>query len=400
MQSGFFPTDDYHVGFIDAVFEKLTATETLKQIRAFEPHTVLSLIGHASIDEDAAFLSRLKSDLPRAGLYLSGDMVRFKPVEVFKRIPADGLITDFSSTGLADFLAGNQPFDLILRNWTSYPRSSSDVFDYPLPHLCTVKKYDYRLPFFEQPSYYSLTTGFGCPFRCSYCNTHLLGYRARGIEPILRELSFAAELGFKSLYIRDATFLFDKERTLRLFAAWEKTGLKFQWICFTRPELVCQEIAEAASHMGCRLMMVGVETFDEECLKTLSRDTTVEAITNAFSILRQNRIPSAAEIIVGLESRGNGGRKGYENRLKQFVARIDPDYVSLNIFSPRPGIPPSIPDLKRLESDRTVFEMLAARICKQFYLRPTSLFRKLSLIGSSAQLAFQLRIAANLLFKR
>jgi uncharacterized radical SAM superfamily protein len=401
LQSGYFPEEAFSAGFIDAVLENLNSFQTLDKLEAFKPDVILSLVGDAFLEEDTAFFNRLKSRFPGSRLFLSGDIARFDPSVLFQTIPGlEGLLMDFSSPGLVKHLEGEPTSEVLLKHDHEYRPSRSDHFAHPLPNKRFIQKYKYRLPFFQEPNYYSMATSFGCPFGCDYCNTHMLGYRTRPVDDILEELHYARTLGFKSLYIRDATFFYDRGRTIRLLKAWEKTGLNFQWICFTRPDLVDEEVAVKASRIGCRLMMLGVESFDEECLHQVSRSIPIKDIESTFHTLRKAGIRTAAQIIVGLSTEDCGDRVSagkYEKRLKRFLNMIDPDYISLNIFYPRPGTKVENPILNKLALHTRIHETIANRINRSFYLhRPRSIARQLSFIRSPKQLANMVRAAVNL----
>jgi hypothetical protein len=209
IQSGFFPPADFQLAFIDAVYERLKPPEVFERIKLFKPDSILSLVGHSFFDSDAAFLDQLKSVLPSAGLYLSGDNARFTPAAVFARLASiDGLLTDFGMPDLYNHIIGKASPGVITPK-SRQPKADRNIqrFQYPLPHDDVINRYSYRLPFFKSPRYYSIATSFGCPFSCLYCNTHLLGYRTRPVDQVVAELYAASGHGFKSLYVRDATFL-------------------------------------------------------------------------------------------------------------------------------------------------------------------------------------------------
>jgi len=273
---------------------------------------------------------------------------------------------------------------------------------YPLPWAGVVTRYAYRLPFFSDPRYYSILTSFGCPYRCAYCNTHVLGYKARAPEAFLEELAYAARLGFKSLYVRDATFGVDRAQTLSLFKAWEQTGFAFEWMCFARPDHLDEELLAYAARLGCRLMMLGVESYDETWLHDVSKPMRLEAIKKSFRLLRKYDIRSAALLMMGMDHESlmfPDALIRYEQRLKRFLVELDPDYISLNVFSRRPGIETQDGVVRHVEANRQAYTSLAARVNRAFYFKPRTLLRQSALLRTPRQLALWFRIAANLLRK-
>jgi len=404
IQSGFFQDTEFHVEYIDAVQEGLSVREALRRIGSFAPEAILTLVGDVVLEHDARFLEQVRAMLPQCRLFASGDIARFCPQEALERMPAvDGILADFSSSALLVHLRQDIPSDLLLRgghNGDCAPLTGT--YEHPLPRADVIGKYRRQLPFFRVPEYYSLATSYGCPYNCLYCNTHCLGYRTRAVHHVIEELHYAAELGYKSLYIRDATFFFDRERALLLLQAWRRTRLSFEWICFSRPDLIDEEIAEAAASLGCRLIMLGVETFDDVCLTGLSRHLPRETTRRAFRILRKHRIPRAAQFIAGLRRLGShgdlSGIQEYEAELMGFLSALEPDHISFSVYHPRPGVPRDSAVLEALTRDRVACERLARRVTRRFYVRPRTILRQIAGIRSLAQFAFQVRTAARLLF--
>jgi radical SAM superfamily enzyme YgiQ (UPF0313 family) len=162
-------------------------------------------------------------------------------------------------------------------------------------------------------------------------------------------------------------------------------------------------VAGFAASLGCRMMMVGVESYDQNCLNAVSRNIEPGDTVTAFKSLRKFGIRSAAQVIVGLHDANapaSEKRVKYHSRLKDFLKDIKPDYVSLNIYQPRPGVPTGNRILARLASDTARHLALADRINKDFYFRPGVFFKQLTTVKSLPQLALQAKIAAGLFLNR
>lgn len=406
VQSGYFADEPYELEYLDAAHERLSPSRTRDRIRAFSPHVILSLIGEAVYENDTAFLESVSRAIPGVRLFLSGDLARFSPQRVFRDMPfAEGLLADFTTPGLIDHLEGRPTPHLIVPGENPAPPPAQGVYSHPRPARAFVTRYRHQLPFFREPTFYSLLGSFGCPYKCAYCNTHRLGYAVREIDPFIDEMSWAKELGYRSLYIRDATFFVDKERTDRLLERWEQSGHRFEWICFTRPELFDEEIAARAARIGCRTVLIGVESFDEDILRETGRDGNPATVENAFRAARRHGIDTAAMIMVGLETL----REAYasprelmarhEKSLSVFLDRLDPDYLSLNVYHKRPGIEAALPALTRIDENRKDYQAMANRLARRYYLRPRRLARRIALVRNPRQLLLLLKIAARLILK-
>lgn len=406
IQSGFFDSPAFELRFIDAVFVRQSPDHTLEAIKTFAPDVVLAPVGAVSFESDRLFFRRMKAALPQVRLFLSGDVARFTPDMALETVPeAEGLLLDFTSSALFDYISTGDcdATDLYLPDQTAVSSSApakARVMAYPLPWAGAVTRYAYQLPFFADPRFYSILASFGCPYQCAYCNTHLLGYKARTHEAFLEELTYATRLGFKSLYVRDATFGVDREQTLSLFKAWEQANLAFEWMCFARPDHLDEEMLAYAARLGCRLMMLGVESFDEAWLRDVSKPMRLDSIKATFRLLRKYGIRSAALLMVGMDSESlvfPDALTRYEQRLKRFLADLDPDYISLNVFSRRPGIETQERAVCYVEANRQAYTSLATRVNRAFYFKPRTLLRQSALLRTPRQLALWFKIAANLL---
>jgi radical SAM superfamily enzyme YgiQ (UPF0313 family) len=191
----------------------------------------------------------------------------------------------------------------------------------------------------------------------------------------MAELREAASRGIRSLYLRDATFGVDRRHTESLFEAWEGEGLRFEWMCFTRPDLVDEAFARRIAAMGCRLVMLGVESFDDGWLEAVGKGAEAEDGRTAVARLRREGVATAATIMVGMDTAGGHGGADEEGRLLRELLRLGPDYVSLNVYASRPGVTGDHPSFRRIEAERSRYEALAERVNRRFYRHPRTIYR-------------------------
>ena len=388
IQSGYFIGPPFSMSYLDAVAGGLTPQQTLGRIRNIRPKTILALVGEAMLGEDARFLSRVKAGHPEADIFITGDLARFQPAQALAAMPdVSGILFDFGTDALRRYLLDGVDAGLFFgESDMSANTRLAGSFRYPLPHRDIVGCRGYRLPFFRDPVFYSIATAFGCPFGCRYCNTHRIGYRTRPLSDVLKELRRAAELGFRSLYVRDATFFAGEDRHRTLLKQWQKTQLRFEWMCFARPDLIDDHTAGLAARAGCSLMMLGVESPDEKSLESQHRGMTLKDVHHAFAVLRRNGIRTAAQIMVAMGDMSRGGTRGYTRRLKNLLNHIDPDFVALNVFHPRPGLDMTSRELSEMDGDRKRNMKLADDLNRWFYLNPRRGFRQVLHIRTAAQL--------------
>ncbi|MCB1152633.1 radical SAM protein [bacterium] len=408
IQSGFLAAANFRLEFLDAVYEGLSPEQCLGRIRKIAPSSVLGLVGVAFKRQDAAFYKALKALNPDLRIFLSGDIARFEPERTLATFEdAEGVLLDFGSPGLAEHLHRRRHPALLRRNDPDrepYQPPKGEAYDYPLPWVGFMRKYGYQLPFFEDPVYYGISASFGCPYRCRYCNTHLAGFRRRSVDAFLQELRYAKALGFASLYIRDATFFSDREWTGRLFERWAGEGHRFEWLALTRPDLVDDDLAERAAGLGCRMLVMGAESDDEQALRAVDRGMNLTSLRRGFESARRHGIRTAAQFIVGLRTpepqKDAAARvRSAKESITAFLDGLDPDDVSLAVFDRRPGVSVTGEILVAMDEQRRQWEALSRRLERRFYLRPRRLLREVRRWRSWPQVRLVLKTAFHVMVR-
>lgn len=151
------------------------------------------------------------------------------------------------------------------------------------------------LPFF---SFGILYTAFGCPYTCSFCQTPTF-IRNRlnvSLESIDRALSFYHDLGIKYIAIFDETFGADPvhyDRVTALLAKYE-----MYWAAQSRVELYLANFEEWYRR-GARLPGIGVEFMDEDLLKRMNKQQSVDRVREWARLSRRPGMFRYAFSIVG-----------------------------------------------------------------------------------------------------
>ena len=154
-----------------------------------------------------------------------------------------------------------------------------------LPWVSKVYKRDldfrnYNVPFLLNP-YVSFYTSRGCPAMCTFClwpQTHSgHRWRLRSTADIVNEVRYTLENfpGLKEIFFDDDTFNYKKSRTIELCREFKK--LNFTWSCTSRVT-TDQETLAAMKDAGCRLMIVGYESGDEQILKNIKKGGKIKLV--------------------------------------------------------------------------------------------------------------------------
>ena len=185
--------------------------------------------------------------------------------------------------------------------------------------------------FFEQlppvhRQYQIFMTGFGCPFRCSFCNNHQLHRNLirRSPEGCIQELSHLKQKGLKYVLFDDDIFTLNQVWLVHFMRAYQKS-IFLPFTCFGHSKFITEKIALLLRQSRCQCVWLGVQSGDEKTRKEiLNRPETNQEIQNACRIIKQNKLKLMIDHIFGIPT------DNYEKLLTsyQFYKTLNPDVVN------------------------------------------------------------------------
>lgn len=332
VQSGILTGFGHDVALIDAIALRLSPEETLRRVDAHRPDALLALAGDVSFATDAPFLNRL--NVPR--LLLSGDVPRFETARTFREVPAlDAVVADFTTDGVHRFLEGEaRPEGLHMRTG-GLTMPTARTWSSPPARHDLLSRRAYRLPFHGAQPFASVLASYGCPFACTFCNTGALGFRTRAAAEVLEELRYVRRLGYRRLYLRDATANGKRAHFLELLRAWAREDLGLAWNAFCTFQPFDAELARAMAAAGCAVVQFGVETGSAALRAETGKAFTNEAAEAAVRYAHEAGLRVCGHFVLGLP----GQDVEDVQRTAEFARHLDLDWASFNLASARPGTP-------------------------------------------------------------
>ncbi len=331
----------FDVYLIDAIAEDLNANQCLEKIKEIQPDIILSLVSSPSYFEDIEFLKAVKNNLSGTTIIGTGDIYRELKTEAFAEQDfLDAILLDFSTDDLVKFLNrkdGSEINNIIYKTSNGIIEGQEmhgmGVFDAPVPRWDLFKLEKYSFPFARRKGFASILTDFGCPFKCEFCPISSLGYKLRPINIVIEEMKLLKEMGVNELFIRDQTFGVNKERTIELFQTMVGESLNFSWSCFSRVDVMSEELIKAMKQAGCHTIIFGIETASEQLLKVYNKNINLQNIKEAINLTKKMKIRVAGTFMLGLP----GDSAEAIKKTADLAIALDLDFASFNIAVPRFG---------------------------------------------------------------
>jgi len=298
------------------------AARMLKVCKAFDPH-IFTVIGgpHVSFTVNETLLRAPWIDAVAIG---EGEMTL---VELVKAVAEGNDISDVA--GIA-FAAGDQ----IVK---TEPRSLIGELDQlPLParHLLPLARYRaLGVPC-------TVITSRGCPYGCIFCSAHrMFGRKVRFRNPglVVDEIEMLhRDFSFPQINIVDDTFTANREHARQVCEEMLRRNLKVSWSAYARADNMTDDLVTLMKRAGCNLVLFGVESADENILKTIKKGLTCEDVRRGVEVATGAGIKVFTSYIIGLP----GESPETIRRSMTFADDIGNTYgaeYAFHILAPLPG---------------------------------------------------------------
>jgi len=330
----------FEIEIIDSKFERIDFEKTLQKVLEFKPD-IVGLGAFTNEIKPAAYMSKMiKENLPNIITVIGGVHVTALPDKTLEEFPefdvaviGEGEIT-FSE--LCTALRDKKPLDKI--NGLSFRKDDKIIVTPPRERILDQDS----IPFpawdlLPKAETYIVMSLRGCPFNCIFCmNPNGRVARKRTIDNVVEELELLIESFHpKEIMFGDELFSVDMERTTKLLNAMIKHNIhkKLSWWSQTHVRFVDYELLTLMKKANCTIMGLGVETGDEEKLKTLGKGTNLKMILKARDAARKAQLPVETYFILGQPNETVESM----NKTIDFAVKMNPDLPIFGIMSPYPG---------------------------------------------------------------
>ena len=131
--------------------------------------------------------------------------------------------------------------------------------------------------------YQIFMTGFGCPFKCSYCNSQNLHQKLirRSVKGCIDELRYLKETGLKYVLFVDDVFVLNPTWLMQFLEEYSN-NVNLPFTCFGHTKTITREIAYNLRKSNCQAIWLGVQSGSENVRNNiLNRYETNSEIFNA-----------------------------------------------------------------------------------------------------------------------
>ena len=195
---------------------------------------------------------------------------------------------------------GDFPSGVLRVNELMHEESLPDYdFFIPIPNRKLTAKYRKKYFYVFHNKVALLKTSFGCPYKCNFCYCRKItgeNYVTRPLDEVIQELKGIKE---KEIYIVDDDFLVSVKRLTHFMDLLVENNINKKYLIFGRADFIIKnyELLKRFKKLGLRTILVGFESFNNEDLKELNKNTSMEINEESMKVLNSIGIDCYASII-------------------------------------------------------------------------------------------------------
>jgi len=346
---------------------------------------------------------------PECTVTMGGYHATFMPEQVLENDFVDVVVRnegEYATLELVDAIENDKPLrnidginyrdgDRIVETPKRRPIEDLDALPFPARHLLPMSEY---MLFGRKQVLATMICSRGCPMGCSFCASSAMhGRRVRFRSP--ENAADEMEQVVDDYKVRMVGFMDD---TFTLFPKWVdrfckgiiSRGIDVVWGCTARVDRFNKELLSQMWKAGCRTLLFGVESGNQNILDNVQKGTKVGQAKRAFKTAKDIGMHTIASMTIGMP----GENRTTIDETIGFAKRVNPDYALFSLATPYPGtkfyelaskmglikvkdwthFTLLMPVLETVDLTLRELQDTQREAFKEFYLRPNYLFKQLS----------------------
>ncbi|MFH2219342.1 MAG: radical SAM protein [Pseudomonadota bacterium] len=416
----------HRVRVVDSPAQGLNHSETLVEIKKFQPDIVGFTAVTPSIHHAGRMASMVRKNYPAVTILIGGPHVTAIPERTLDAYPG----FDYGVVGEGDITiveivealsAARKPTSVPgvvfreknnirfapqrppITNLDDLPFPAWDLLDgFPSQYTPALFKY-IRLPSTH------IISARGCPYKCIFCDTSVFSRQVRFHSPeyIIEMIRFLVKTyKMREIIFEDDQFLLKKDRVSKICEGFLTADLGISWSCSGRVSSVDDPaLIGLMKRSGCWQINYGIESADQKILDFARKAITVEQAETAVRLTHEAGILAKGYFIFGLPYETE---KTMEKTIR-FAKNIPLTDISVFMLTPFPGSRvydiasqhgTIDDDFSRMNILNVVYvpkgltrETLLAyqrRFMKEFYLRPGILMNYFKRLLANPRILFRM----------
>lgn len=301
-------------GITTTCLELLQANDFAKKIKNKFPNSKVVLGGPGTICDEYVDFNIIDSILKGEGEITILKIVKDVEKNNLQKIYYGEIVKDLDSIPFPSRHLLNKQGGTIFANHTTYDKT-------------------FRMEYKGNGST-AIVTSRGCPFNCTFCSAKALNPKIRFRSPqnVYNEIKHVYDTyKIKQFRFSDEMFTANPKRVYEICELIKPLGLV--WRISARVKPLTKEILVAMKKAGCVEISFGIESFDEDVLEGLNKQTTPPANANALIMAKEAGLMTRALFMI----RTPYQTKNTVKKNIKWLKKVPYDTIAVTSFVPLPG---------------------------------------------------------------
>jgi len=338
----------YEINFIDASIDNLDVEEIVERYKEKKTKVVGISSMSVNIGQTFEIAKKIKEHNPEVKIVVGGIHPTVMPEHTLGCPEIDvAVIGEGEITALELLQALGNSFDLDGILGIAYRKDGrvvinprrpliSNLDDLPMADYSFLDVAKYRSPYAKRTPFISIVRSRGCVFNCTFCgNPKMFGrnFRCQSPERTILEIDALVEkYNIKEISFKDTELTLDKNLG-RLCDLMIAKNYDIIWTCNGRVNTINQDLLEKMKVAGCYSITYGIESGDEEILKHMKKQITLEQVRRAIALTKKAGLQIVTNFMIG---NAYDTKQTIEKTI-QFAVELDTDYAYFGFTTPFPG---------------------------------------------------------------
>jgi radical SAM superfamily enzyme YgiQ (UPF0313 family) len=334
----------YRVQIMDIHAERLNDQDVAARVAQLKPrYAGISVLTNTAFT--AQYIARIcKKSAPDCKVIAGGVHAEILPEEMLANSAIDAVGRGDGEELMLDVLR-ERPFpeiaglsyrdgNHVVHNPPRPMEMDLDKYPFPAYHLINFKNYYPPVGTYRRLPAISMLVTRGCVGKCTFCNSARTILRTRSPEKVVEQIKLLRyRHGIRQIQFYDDTFTAMRKNVLAVCRQLVEERVDITWVAYIRGDCFSAEVAAAMKKAGCHQVLLGIETGDEQIMRTISKPLNREKYKEAVKIAHKFGLDVRASFILGLPGET---RASMESSL-QLAKDLDVDLIQVNILTPYPG---------------------------------------------------------------
>ncbi|HNQ68451.1 MAG TPA: radical SAM protein [Bacteroidales bacterium] len=286
--------------------------------------------------------------IPNCTILAGGPHATFLPEEVILQSEVDIVVMNEGEITLEEILS-QKPLETIKgiaylnkkgNIVQTLPReriTNLDKLPMPAYDLLEIKKYRPPIGSFIRLPSFIVSFSRGCNNNCFFCTKTIgNGGFQKSPQKIFEEINYLkTNFGIIDFVFVDDTFTAYKNSVIEFCNLLITNKTNITWHCYSRVDTIDRELLKIMKESGCHQIMYGIESFDDNVLKTIKKNITSEQSISIIKMTQEFGISVRLSMMVG---NIGDSTKACESSIKM-ILKLKPDFINVLIATPGPGTP-------------------------------------------------------------